>query len=65
LNGGENGQATSLDFGDGRNDFAGMIDLKPGQIIEIATAGGGGFGTINERSPDSVQRDLAEGRKTA
>lgn len=62
LNNGEDGQVTKLDFGDGRNDFGGMIDLKAGQVIEIATAGGGGFGPVEDRDPIAVVKDLAEGR---
>lgn len=62
LDGGLGGASTQLDFGEDCHQFSGMIDLVPGQIIEIATPGGGGFGDPKKRSYDSIKRDLAEGR---
>lgn len=47
LQGGQPGGRSSLDFGDGRDNFKGVIDLTPGQIIEICTPGGGGYGSVN------------------
>ncbi|MET3599732.1 hydantoinase B/oxoprolinase family protein [Martelella mangrovi] len=65
LDGGTAGQGTVLDFGDGRNDFSGMVDLKPGQIVSITTPGGGGYGDPAARDPASVRQDLTEGRISA
>lgn len=36
--------------------------LKPGDIVEIVTPGGGGFGPPSGRPPERVQRDLLEER---
>ncbi len=65
LDGGLNATGTYLDFGDGRTDFSGIVALKPGQIVEIVTPGGGGYGPPSARSPEAVARDRAEGRVTA
>lgn len=62
LEGGLAGEGTHLDFGDGRTDFSGAVDLAPGQIVSIETPGGGGFGDPMTRAPEAVRRDLAEGR---
>nr|WP_321524780.1 hydantoinase B/oxoprolinase family protein [uncultured Cohaesibacter sp.] len=64
LEGGEAGQMTHLDFGDGRTEFKGMADLKPGQIVEIVTPGGGGYGDPSRRTKAAIERDLAEDRIT-
>jgi N-methylhydantoinase B len=55
LAGGKAGMPSAFDFGDGRTDFKGTVPLKPGQIVEIVTPGGGGYGR-----PEAVARDLAE-----
>ena len=62
LNGGQQAARTHLDFGDERSDFSGVVDLKSGQVIEIVTPGGGGFGRPSLRTRAAVKRDLAEGR---
>ncbi|WP_119309966.1 hydantoinase B/oxoprolinase family protein [Cohaesibacter haloalkalitolerans] len=64
LEGGEAGQMTHLDFGDGRTEFKGMADLKPGQIVEIVTPGGGGYGDPSKRTREAIERDIAEDRIT-
>lgn len=45
LAGGGPAAGTKLDFGDGRDRFDGVTDLQPGQVITIATPGGGGYGS--------------------
>lgn len=65
LDGGTSARGTVLDFGDGRTEFGGMVDLKPGQIVSIITPGGGGYGDPAARDPAAVRRDLAEGRISA
>ncbi|MAQ83069.1 MAG: methylhydantoinase [Maritimibacter sp.] len=65
LEGGLQADCTHLDFGDGRTEFSGMVDLKPGQIVSIVTPGGGGYGDPAKRPEDAVRRDLAEGRISA
>ena len=37
------------------------IQLKPGERIVIETAGGGGWGPPEERSPESVLKDVTNG----
>ena len=64
LEGGLPGEMTHLDFGDGRTEFKGMADLKPGQIVEIVTPGGGGYGDPAKRDKNAIERDLAEDRIT-
>ncbi|PTQ73326.1 hydantoinase B/oxoprolinase family protein [Celeribacter persicus] len=64
LEGGGRAECTHLDFGDGRTEFSGMVDLKPGQIVAIVTPGGGGYGDPAKRAPEAITRDLAEGRIT-
>lgn len=65
LDGGLSAKGTTLDFGDGRTTFAGMVDLKPGQIVSITTPGGGGHGDPAKRPEAAVLRDVAEGRISA
>lgn len=65
LEGGQDAEGSHLDFGDGRTGFAGIAALEPGQIVEIVTPGGGGYGHPSRRRPDAVARDKAEGRITA
>jgi N-methylhydantoinase B len=36
--------------------------LQPGDVIELITPGGGGYGTPSSRPPEAVQRDLLEQR---
>lgn len=48
------GGAKSFDHGNG--------GLRPGEIIEVVTAGSGGYGPPAERDRDAVARDIAEGR---
>jgi N-methylhydantoinase B len=39
----------------------GLIDLQDGERIVSVTAGGGGYGPPEERSPERVRHDVAEG----
>lgn len=65
LDGGMPASGSSYDLGDGRNSFAGTIPLKPGQIVEIVTPGGGGYGPPSGRDHAAVMHDIAEQRITA
>ena len=60
LNGGGEGDGMQIDFGDGRTDFSGTADLRPGQVVSITTAGGGGHGPAALRSAEAVARDVDE-----
>ncbi|MEJ0016696.1 MAG: hydantoinase B/oxoprolinase family protein [Acetobacteraceae bacterium] len=51
------GGAVPFDHGNGA--------LRKGEIIEVITPGSGGYGPPSERDPQSVVRDVAEGRTTA
>jgi len=39
----------------------GLTQLKPGDVVTIDAAGGGGHGNPMEREPEMVERDVAEG----
>ncbi len=52
-----NGGAVPFDHGSGA--------LRPGEIIEVVTAGSGGYGPPEQRDRNAVERDLAEGRLDA
>jgi N-methylhydantoinase B len=39
----------------------GLTQLKPGDVVTIDAAGGGGHGNPVEREPEMVERDVAEG----
>jgi N-methylhydantoinase B len=59
--GGNNGSLRLL-FVDGKPvEPKSRIDIKPGSVIEIHEAGGGGFGDPVSRSIDHVKRDLDAG----
>ncbi|WEX11039.1 hydantoinase B/oxoprolinase family protein [Chelativorans sp. AA-79] len=62
LAGGGAGLPSAFDFGDGREDFKGTVALMPGQIVEIVTPGGGGYGAPEKRAREAIARDLAEDR---
>jgi N-methylhydantoinase B/oxoprolinase/acetone carboxylase alpha subunit len=36
--------------------------VEPGQVVELITAGGGGYGDVALRDPEAVARDVAEKR---
>lgn len=40
------------------------IEVAPGAVFEIHSAGGGGWGPPSERSPEAIERDLREGLVT-
>ncbi|RUT29944.1 hydantoinase B/oxoprolinase family protein [Arsenicitalea aurantiaca] len=65
LSGGLPAAGSTADFGDERTSFVGSIPLMSGQVVEIVTPGGGGFGPPSGRSPEAVARDIAEGRISA
>lgn len=63
LFGGEPGGHGEFRFAPGVTPFVlGNGDLKAGQWVEIITPGAGGYGPPEERAPEAVARDLAEGR---
>jgi N-methylhydantoinase B len=45
--------------------YHGSGTLRKGEIIEVVTAGSGGYGPPAQRDPAAVRRDLAEGRLDA
>jgi N-methylhydantoinase B len=51
------GGAEPLDHGNG--------GLRAGEIIEVVTAGSGGYGPPAERDSAAIRRDVAEGRIAA
>lgn len=64
LAGGLAANGSYANFGDGRTNLVGSIPLVPGQVVEIVTPGGGGYGDPSKRSAEDVARDIAEQRIT-
>ena len=54
------GKAQFLVNGVPGNPF-GLTQLKPGDVVTIDAAGGGGYGNPFEREPEMVERDVIEG----
>ena len=65
LEGGGDATGTKLDAGEKKGEFSGTLDLAPGQIVSITTAGGGGYGPPELRSAAAVSRDVEEDIVTA
>ena len=42
----------------------GQFDLKKGDILSLYTAGGGGYGAVDERSGNAIAQDIQEGYVT-
>jgi N-methylhydantoinase B len=63
LAGGLEGSRAVIETGDLAIDH-GIVVMQPGDVVGIVTAGAGGYGPPAERDPDSVARDVAEGRLT-
>ncbi len=64
LFGGHSGaRARFLVNGEPGNPY-GLTRLQPGDVITMDAAGGGGYGDPQERDPDSVRRDVAQGYVT-
>ncbi|MDP7065717.1 MAG: hypothetical protein QGH08_11775, partial [Arenicellales bacterium] len=42
----------------------GQFDLKAGDILSLYTAGGGGYGAVDERSGEAIAKDIKEGYVT-
>ena len=62
LAGGMAGGGGGFRLSDGTAPFhLGHGTLLPGQIVEVITAGSGGYGPPGERAPEARQRDVAEG----
>ncbi|MSO90073.1 MAG: hydantoinase B/oxoprolinase family protein [Acetobacteraceae bacterium] len=61
LAGGHNGGKGDFRLSPGTTPFhLGHGTLLPGQIVEVITAGSGGYGVPSERSRRAVRRDIAE-----
>ena len=41
-----------------------MVMMKSGDILSVRTAGGGGYGPPEQRSPGKIRQDIIEGRIT-
>ncbi|WP_428486216.1 hydantoinase B/oxoprolinase family protein [Rhodopila sp.] len=64
LAGGQPGAKAAFDFG-GSTPSLGAVTLRAGQVIELVTAGGGGYGDPVRRDPQATSRDVAEQRAAA
>ena len=66
LEGGLPGGRGRFGFGPGVAPFTGGSGvMRAGETVEIVTPGAGGYGPPAARAPESVQRDVAEGRLSA
>jgi len=62
LFGGEPGGRAQLAVHNGADPLTrGSGGLRPGELVEVVTAGSGGYGPKASRAPDRVARDWAEG----
>jgi N-methylhydantoinase B len=62
LDGGLPAAGSRFDFDDGRINMPGTVELKAGQIVELVTPGGGGYGDPAGRALEAVLRDVCEER---
>lgn len=60
LEGGLSAAGSRFDFGNGQTNLPGTVELNAGQVVELVTPGGGGYGPPSARSPDLVALDLKE-----
>lgn len=65
LEGGLQATGSHFDFGNGQQNLPGTVQLKAGQVVELVTPGGGGYGSPSGRSLEAIRRDLKEERITA
>jgi N-methylhydantoinase B len=61
LAGGLPGLGGAWRFSQGVEFHAGHCTLRAGDVVEVMTAGSGGYGPPEERSVEAVRRDIAEG----
>ncbi len=63
--GGKGGNASLHVIRDGQvisdNPKPRNISLKVGDLVEMTTAGGGGYGPVSERDPELIRREIREG----
>lgn len=65
LEGGLQATGSHFDFGNGQQNLSGTVQLSAGQVVELVTPGGGGYGSPSGRSQEAIRRDLKEERITA
>ena len=65
LFGGTDGECSYCELTrDGRTELIpskGQFDLRAGDVLTLYTAGGGGYGAIDERESDAIAHDIREG----
>lgn len=61
LNGGRPGQIGEVYINGKRTYRFPPIELRPGDVVELCIAGGGGFGPVEKRAEQDILRDLALG----
>jgi N-methylhydantoinase B len=61
LFGGQPGSRAQFLVNEAPGNPYGLTQLKPGDVVTIDAAGGGGHGSPVEREPEMVERDVVEG----
>ena len=64
LNGGQPGRTGEVYINGERTYRFPPIELRPGDVVELCIAGGGGFGPVERRAEQRILRDLAFGYVT-
>jgi N-methylhydantoinase B len=61
LFGGKNGALAQFLVNGEKGNPYGLTQLKPGDVVVMDAAGGGGYGNPKERDPELVENDVADG----
>jgi N-methylhydantoinase B len=65
LAGGQPGALARFLINGEQGDPYGLTELKPGDVVTMDAAGGGGHGDPRQRDPERVRQDVAEGHVSA
>lgn len=58
---GKNGSRAQFLINEERGNPYGLTQLKPGDVVIMDAAGGGGYGDPLERDPELIENDMADG----
>ncbi|MCE6075272.1 hydantoinase B/oxoprolinase family protein [Agrobacterium vitis] len=65
LEGGLEAAGSYAEIGNGKKEQLATVSLRAGQVVEVVTPGGGGYGAPPGRSLQLIERDIKEERITA